>query len=172
MRIALVLVLAACGGNAKQPAPATPPAQTSATQTSSTQTNEVPPPPAPPRSPPAEDPAVTGELETSTAAAKPGSQAAIAKQRNDEGKADMEAGKYGDAAAKFREAVARVPDPTYFFNLCAALYQQGRFAEALTACNAIANNAPTAALMAKRDKMIERILAEAKRQGVSLQPTE
>ncbi len=60
------------------------------------------------------------------------SQADIANRENDEGKELMYASKYPDASAKFRDAVARVPEPKYFLNLCASLYQEGKFGEALT----------------------------------------
>ena len=71
---------------------------------------------------------------TLTASAQ--SQAEIASKLNDEGKALMYDGKYAEASAKFRDAGARVPEPKYFFHLCMSNYQQGKFDEAITACNA------------------------------------
>ena len=62
-------------------------------------------------------------------------QAEIAARENEEGKSLMFDGKYPDASAKFQNAVARVPEAKYFFNLCTSRFQEGRFGEALTACN-------------------------------------
>jgi tetratricopeptide (TPR) repeat protein len=99
-----------------------------------------------------------------------GGQAAIAAKLSDEGVQLMYAKKYSEASAKFREAVARVPEPKYFFNLCTSLFQEGKFSEALTSCSAVEKNNPTPALQAKTNKMIERIQAEAKKQGISVAP--
>lgn len=71
------------------------------------------------------------------------SQAEIAARRNEEGKELMYAGRYGEAARKFQDAVARVPEAKYFFNLCNAWLQEGKFDAALSACNAVAVNNPT-----------------------------
>src|SRR5579871_1910561 len=98
------------------------------------------------------------------------SQADIASRENDEGKELMYAGKYADASAKFRDAVARVPEAKYFFNLCTSLYQEGKFGEALTACDHAGQNNPDAKLKEKTDKLVARIHDEAKAQGVDLQP--
>src|SRR5262245_36077375 len=70
-------------------------------------------------------------------------QAEIAAKLNEEGKTLMFANKYGEASTKFKAAVARVPEPGYFVNLCTCLFQEGKFGEALTACNAVANNNPS-----------------------------
>jgi len=96
------------------------------------------------------------------------SQAEIAARVNQEGVDLMLKSKYDDAAAKFRDAVARVPEPKYFFNLCTALFQTGRFGEALTACNAVGKNKPAPELQAKTDKLIARIKDEAKAQHIEL----
>lgn len=99
-----------------------------------------------------------------------GGQAAIAAKLSDEGVQLMYAQKYAEASSKFREAVARVPEPKYFFNLCTSLYQEGKFSEALTACGAVEKNNPTPALQAKTDKMTAKIKDEAKAQGVQVSP--
>jgi tetratricopeptide (TPR) repeat protein len=96
------------------------------------------------------------------------SQAEIAARLNQDGVALMEKGKYDDAAARFREAVARVPEPKYFFNLCVALFQTGKFGEALSACTAVGKNQPPADLAAKTDKLIQKIKDEAAAQHISL----
>lgn len=98
-------------------------------------------------------------------------QADLAAKLNDEGKELMFAGKFAEASAKFRDAVARVPEPKYFFNLCTSLYQEGKFDEAMTACNAIDKNSPTAEQKAKTDKLIGKIKDEAAAQHIELHPT-
>ena len=97
-------------------------------------------------------------------------QADLAAKLNEEGKTLMYAQKYAEASAKFRDAVARVPEPKYFFNLCTSLFQEGKFSEALTSCNAVAKNNPTPALQTKANKLIDKIRGEAKAQGISLAP--
>jgi hypothetical protein len=99
------------------------------------------------------------------------SQAQIAAQLNDEGKELMFANKFAEASAKFREAVARVPEAKYFFNLCTSLYQEGKFDEAMTACNAVEKNNPSGELHGKNEKLIGRIRDEAKAQNIELHPT-
>src|ERR1700690_3825140 len=99
------------------------------------------------------------------------SQAEIAARENDEGKELMFGGKYPDASAKFRDAVARVPEAKYFFNLCTSLYQEGKFGEALTACNSVVQNNADDELKAKNGKLVDKIRDEAKAQGVDVQPT-
>ena len=98
-------------------------------------------------------------------------QADLASKLNDEGKELMFAGKFAEASAKFRDAVARVPEPKYFFNLCTSLFQEGKFDEAMTACNAVDKNNPTPEQKAKTDKLIGKIQDEAKAQNLTLSPT-
>lgn len=95
------------------------------------------------------------------------SQAEIAAKLNEEGKALMFANKYGEATAKFRAAVARVPEPGYFINLCTSLFHEGKFGEAITACNAVANSNPSGEQRGKADKLVLKIKDEAKAQGIS-----
>ncbi|MEJ7600126.1 MAG: hypothetical protein WKG01_19615 [Kofleriaceae bacterium] len=93
-------------------------------------------------------------------------QAELAAKLNEEGKDLMYAGKVPEATAKFREAVNRVPEPKYFINLCASLLQEAKFSEALTQCNAVERNNPTAEQREKTAKLTGRIKAEAKAQGI------
>jgi len=113
---------------------------------------------------------VTAALCVAGATAYAESQADIASKLNDEGKDAMYAQNFAQASAKFREAVARVPEPKYFFNLCTSLFQEGKFDEAITACNAVGNNKPIPELQAKTDKLVGRIKDEAKTQGLELHP--
>jgi len=114
--------------------------------------------------------AVTASLVSTYARAQ--TQAEIAARENDEGKQLMFADppKYAEASAKFQDAVARVPEAKYFFNLCTSRYQEGKFGEALTACNAVEKNGASEELKGKTLKLIDRIKDEAKAQGIDLQP--
>src|SRR5689334_7774412 len=96
-------------------------------------------------------------------------QEEIAARENEEGKSLMFDGKYPEASAKFQDAVARVPEAKYFFNLCTSRFQEGRFGEALTACNSADKNGD-AKLKDKTAKMIAKIREEAQKQGIDLQP--
>lgn len=98
------------------------------------------------------------------------SQPEIASKDNEEGKELMFAGNYKDASAKFRDAAARVPEAKYFFNLCTSLYQEGKFGEALTACNSAEKNNPDDSLKGKISKLKTKLDEEAKAQGVTLTP--
>jgi hypothetical protein len=111
--------------------------------------------------------ALTGAL---TGIAHAQSQAEIASRLNEEGKQLMFADKPAEAAKKFQEAVARVPEAKYFVNLCAARLQEGKLDDALTACNAVELNGPTAEQKDKAAKMIGRINEEAKKQNLELHP--
>jgi hypothetical protein len=98
-------------------------------------------------------------------------QKEIAEKLNEEGKALMFKNKYVEATGKFRQAIARLPgEPKYFLNLCTSLYHEGKFGEALTACNAVGNNNPSAEQRTKADKLTGLINEEAKAQGVPIEP--
>jgi hypothetical protein len=111
--------------------------------------------------------ALTGAL-AGTAHAQ--SQAEIAAKLNEDGKELMYADKPAEAAKKFQEAVARVPEAKYFVNLCAARLQEGKLDEALTACNAVELNNPTPEQKVRAEKLIGRINEEAKKQNLELHP--
>lgn len=96
------------------------------------------------------------------------SQAEIAARLNEEGKELMYADKYGEAARKFQEAVARVPEAKYFVNLCTARLQEGKLDEALTACNAVELNNPSAEQKTRAEKLTAKINEEAKKQNLEL----
>lgn len=95
-------------------------------------------------------------------------QADIATRENDEGKQLMFAQKYADASAKFRDAAARTNEGKYYFNLCTSLYQEGKFGEAMTACNTADKNAPDDALKTKVAKLRQRISDDAKAANVDI----
>ena len=94
------------------------------------------------------------------------SQADIAARLNDEGKEQMYGKNYAQASAKFRECIAHVPEPKYFFNLCTSLFQEGQFGRALVACDAVEQNSPSPDLLAKANKLIAKIEGEATAQGL------
>jgi hypothetical protein len=95
-------------------------------------------------------------------------QAEIAARLNEEGKQLMYTDQPAEAAKKFQEAVARVPEAKYFVNLCTARLQEGKLDEALTACDAVDLNNPTPDQKAKAGKLIEKINEEAKKQNLEL----
>jgi hypothetical protein len=105
-------------------------------------------------------------LATSTAHAE--TQAEIAARLNEEGKQLMYTDQPAEAAKKFQEAVARVPEAKYFVNLCTARLQEGKLDEALTACDAVDLNNPTPDQKAKAGKLVEKINEEAKKQHLEL----
>src|SRR5579863_6966066 len=113
--------------------------------------------------------AVAASLTATVARAQ--TQAEIAARENDEGKQLMFADppKYAEASAKFQDAVARVPEAKYFFNLCTSRYQEGKFGQALTACNAVEKNGATDELKGKTLKLVQRIQDEAHAQGIPLE---
>jgi hypothetical protein len=112
--------------------------------------------------------AVAGSLYAVTAVAQ--TQAEIADRENEEGKELMFANKMAEASAKFQSAVARVPEPKYFFNLCTSRFAEGKFGEALTACNAADKNADQR-LKEKTAKLVAKIREEAKAQGLDPEAT-
>src|SRR4051812_12003074 len=97
-------------------------------------------------------------------------QAEIAARENEEGKTLMFSGKYAEASAKFQSAVARVPEGKYFFNLCTSRFQEGKFGDALTACNSADKNGDDK-LKDKAAKLVVKIREEAQKQGINLQAT-
>lgn len=162
MRIALVFVLAC--SSAPKPEPVTPiaPAEP-VVDTAPAAAQDDPPPEVP--GPPAE-PATDADLETPV---KPmtGTQPQIAWQTNRDGVALVKQKKYPEATMKFRDAVARLPEAAYFYNLCHALFLEGKFAEALVACNAVGQNEPKPALQYKAERMSRRIKAAANSEGIA-----
>jgi hypothetical protein len=102
-------------------------------------------------------------------AARAETQAEIASRENEEGKTLMFSSRYAEASAKFQDAAARVPEPKYFFNLCTSRFQEGKFGEALTACNNADKNGDDK-LKSKTALMTQKIREEAQKQGVDLQP--
>lgn len=97
------------------------------------------------------------------------SQADIAARENEQGKQLMFENKYSEASAMFMSAHSRVPEPKYFFNHCTSLFWEGKFGEAMTACNAADKNADEK-LKAKITAFEDKIRAEADKQHVSLEP--
>src|SRR5262245_36383075 len=109
-----------------------------------------------------------GVLALAISTARAETQAEIAARLNEEGKQLMYKDQPAEAAKKFQEAVARVPEAKYFVNLCTARLQEGKLDEALTACDAVELNNPTPDQKAKAAKLIEKINEEAKKQHLEL----
>ncbi len=97
-----------------------------------------------------------------------GGQAAIAAKLHDEGATLFRTKSFADASMKFRDAVARVPEPRYYFSLCLSLFQEGKFGEALNACDAGKRSNPPAALHQKLQAAEDLIMHEVQVQGISL----
>lgn len=96
------------------------------------------------------------------------SQAEIAAKLNEEGTEEMYNTHFDTAARKFEDAVARVPEPKYLFNLGTALFQLGRFDEAQRALRTLLASSPSEQLAGNARKLLDRIRDEAKAQGVTL----
>jgi len=101
----------------------------------------------------------------------PPTQPQLAEQFNDEGKELMRDSKYPEAAAKFRQAIARDSEARYFMNLCAALLSDGKLDEALATCHSAEINRPSDAQRDKIAKLIEKIKSDAKAANVELHDT-
>ena len=109
-----------------------------------------------------------GVLALAVSVARAETQAEIAARLNEEGKQLMYTDQPAEAAKKFQEAVARVPEAKYFVNLCTARLQEGKLDEALTACDAVELNNPTPDQKSKAAKLVEKINEEAKKQHLEL----
>lgn len=123
--------------------------------------------------PPVSTPPTSGPVPLVSSGTPPAStrtQAEIAARKDWEGQDDYRRGEYADASMKFREAVARVPEARYFYNLCASLYMEGKFTEALTSCNAVQHNNPSSDLVAKANGLTAQIQNEARAQGLTISP--
>lgn len=118
----------------------------------------------------APEPGAKGAAPAGRPAKTGGTQAEIAAQRAAEGKQAVMNQQFAVASQKFRDAVARVPEPAYFLDLCVSLFLEGKLGESLTACNAVEPNGPTPELKQKAEKMIVRIRDEARRQGLQVAP--
>ncbi|HEY4178676.1 MAG TPA: hypothetical protein VGM90_17640 [Kofleriaceae bacterium] len=173
LSLALVLTLAACGSNKvphdldmEQPAP---------------QTATKPPPLTPVQA--SREPVVTPMREPSfvykvslfvrtavPAGTDPDSQIAIAVKENEDGIMSMEESNASEASEQFRDAVARSPNAVYYLNLCLSLYAEGKFSEGLASCDEVLKAHPPAGLRKIASGMHDRILWDAKQQGLTIQP--
>jgi hypothetical protein len=114
---------------------------------------------------------LTKPPETATTSEPPatsGAQVEIAARSAEDGQALFAQGKYAEASSKYMDAVARVPEPRYFYLLCQSKYREGKFSEALTSCDAAERSSPNAALSVKIRELRSMITTEAKQQGIEL----
>ena len=89
-------------------------------------------------------------------------QAKIAARLDRDGEAMLADKQFAGASAAFRDAVARVPEPLYFYDLARSLDGEGKYTEAYTACDAARNaSAPGSPLRAQADALAAQILHEA-----------
>lgn len=90
------------------------------------------------------------------AAAQQTSASERAAQLNDEGKRLwLEENNLAAAVDKFRQATVLSPEGRYYFNLCYALHQLGRYREALTACEAVEPNGADDKVLKKTRTVLE-----------------
>ena len=160
MKLSLVALVVSIGcSSPAKPAPQTPvtdPAKpTPTTDTTPPPTHDLPTTATQPDPETAPDAPLTG-------------QAKIASEANDAGVKLMLDHKYADATSKFRDATVRSPQALYYFNLCSSLHQEGRFGEALTACNAVDSTNAKPELAAKTHKLEAVIKDDAKHQHIEL----
>jgi tetratricopeptide (TPR) repeat protein len=109
------------------------------------------------------DDAAAQKIELEPAPTDPGAKS------NQEGVELMLAGKYADAVPKFKDAVSHDPQAKYYFNLCTADYQLGKFRDALDACKAVAKLKPEDELQTKTDKLMAKIRTDAKAQKITIE---
>ena len=84
------------------------------------------------------------------------SAAERAAQLNEEGKKLWtEQDDLPGAVKKFRQATVLSPEGRYYFNLCYALHQLGRYRDALTACEAVEPNTSDAGLVEKTNVVLD-----------------
>jgi hypothetical protein len=90
--------------------------------------------------------------------------AARAEALNAEGKAKIQVVDFEGAASRFRAAIALVPDPRFYFNLCYTLDRAGKLREARSACEVAAagKDARLAEKARGRLVVIERAIADGK----------
>ena len=166
-RMVLALVLVGCGA---QPTKSEPPTPTEKVRPLDAPTPDAPiaiaDPPLEEKATPPSDHVPIGDLEVATPPKRKQTQADLAAGLTNEGIELMKLGSFEAASAKFRDAVARMPEPKYFFNLCVSLYEQGLFIDALTACDAVKDTTPR--LQEKTVNMMQRILDAAGRQGIKV----
>jgi serine/threonine protein kinase len=97
-------------------------------------------------------------------------QAELAERGNEQGKVLLRHDHPQEATRKFQEAIARDPQPTYFFNLCTAQFLAGQFDEALGSCSQVEPTGGTEELQARTAALVDRIMAEARNQHITVRP--
>src|SRR5260221_11680414 len=95
-------------------------------------------------------------------------QAELAANVAAEGSVLFDAKKFAEASAKFRDAFARAPTAKYASDLCRSLYQEGKFGEAMTACDSGLRLDPDAALATDINRQLDLLKKDAKAQGIQL----
>jgi hypothetical protein len=164
----LALWLMACGPiyAPPPPPPQQPPQQPPVTEAPPAQDRAPAPDPTPtaPTPPPTPPPLVSGGKPP----AKKTTQAELAAHLGHQAEQLYAKASYADASSKLREAVARVPEARYFYNLCASLFMEGKYSEALTACDAVDRQSPSAELRQRTDGLLARIRDEARNQHLDV----
>ncbi|MBT8493079.1 MAG: hypothetical protein KJO07_08470 [Deltaproteobacteria bacterium] len=103
------------------------------------------------------------------AASRPASAQTVqqrADELNSQGKQLFSQQKFGEALAKFRQAVIVDPRGKYYFNVCFTLAQLKRWQDAVKACEAVAPNGADERLREKADELLANLRAQlAAQQG-------
>jgi hypothetical protein len=109
-------------------------------------------------------------IATSAGTSHAETQAELAAKENEEGKELMYRDQFAEAAKKFAQASARVPEAKYFLNLCTARLNEGQLSLALTACNAAELNSPSPDQKDRAEKLITRINEEGNKKNIKVEP--
>ncbi|CAN5858701.1 hypothetical protein BH11MYX2_BH11MYX2_05790 [soil metagenome] len=99
----------------------------------------------------------------------PDSPIAIAFKENEDGIMSMQETNASEASAQFRDAVSRAPNAVYYLNLCMSLYVEGKFSEGLASCEQVLSSHPPVGIKRVAAGMRDRILRDAKQQGLTIQ---
>jgi len=84
----------------------------------------------------------------------------------EEAKALVVKNQFAQASEKLRQAVVLAPEGRYYVKLCTTLYFEGKFGEALTACNAVEPNGADAKTKEKKDQVVGEIKKAMREQGM------
>lgn len=98
-------------------------------------------------------------------------EAESAEVANEAGREKLYAGDASAASKLFREAVDRAPQPKYFLNLGASLFQEGKFDESLTALDAAFGAGATDELRNKSVAIAKQVLWECEHQYIACHPS-
>ena len=123
------------------------------------------------KKPPAPQPEVAPAA-SAPGAAPSATDAEKADAANEAGKLKLYEGKFKEASALFRSAIARSPEPKYFLNLGMSLFQEGVFDESLRALAAVLTSGGNGRVKENALKMARAVVAECDAQRLPCPPPE